>query len=112
MVTYSPLGAGFLAGKYTADLKTIPKGTRFDVIPGHVDVYFHPRSFRVVERLRRMAARIGVSMVQLAMRWVLNREGVDSVLIGARHTGHLDNAVRSLEMGFPSEWMAEMDSWD
>ena len=112
VVTYSPLGAGFLAGKYTADQAEIPKGTRFDVIPGHVDVYFHPRSFRVVEQLRQMAARTGRSMVQLAMGWVLHREGVDSVLIGARHTGHLDNALRSLEMEFPPEWMAEMNSWD
>ena len=112
VVTYSPLGAGFLAGKYTADQAEIPKGTRFDVIPGHVDVYFHPRSFRVVEQLRQMAARTGLSMVQLAMGWVLHREGVDSVLIGARHTGHLDNALRSLEMEFPTEWMAEMNSWD
>ena len=112
VVTYSPLGAGFLAGKYTADQAEIPKGTRFDVIPGHVDVYFHPRSFRVVEQLRQMAARTGLSMVQLAMGWVLHREGVDSVLIGARHTGHLDNALRSLEMEFPPEWMAEMNSWD
>lgn len=112
VVTYSPLGAGFLAGKYRADQAEIPKGTRFDVIPGHVDVYFHPRSFRVVEQLRQMAHRTGLSMVQLAMGWVLNREGVDSVLIGARHTGHLDNAMRSLEMVFPPEWMVEMNSWD
>jgi len=112
VVTYSPLGAGFLAGKYTHDQAEIPKGTRFDVIPGHVDVYFHPRSFRVVERLRQMADRTGHSMVQLAMGWVLKRDGVDSVLIGARHTGHLDNALRSLEMEFPNEWMVEMNSWD
>lgn len=112
VVTYSPLGAGFLAGKYRADQAEIPKGTRFDVIPGHVDIYFRPRSFRVVEQLRRMADRTGLPMVQLAMGWVLEREGVDSVLIGARHTGHLDNAMRSLEMDFSPEWMAEMNSWD
>ncbi len=112
VVTYSPLGAGFLAGKYAADQGKIPQGTRFDVIPGHVDVYFHQRSFRVVEQLRRMAARTGLSMVQLAMGWVLNREGVDSVLIGARHTGHLDNALRAMGMDFPPEWMAEMDAWN
>ena len=112
VVTYSPLGAGFLAGKYTTDQATIPKGTRFDVIPGHVDVYFHPSSFRIVEHLRRMASRTGLSMVQLAMGWVLNREGVDSVLIGARKTGHLDNAFQAMDMDFPSEWMAEMNAWN
>ena len=112
VVTYSPLGAGFLAGKYTADRGKIPKGTRFDVIPGHVNIYFHQNSFRVVEQLRRKADRTGLSMVQLAMGWVLNRQGVDSVLIGARNTSHLDNALRAMEMDFPPEWMAEMAAWN
>ena len=112
VVTYSPLGAGFLAGKYTADRGKIPKGTRFDVIPGHVNIYFHQSSFRVVEQLRRKADRTGLSMVQLAMGWVLNRQGVDSVLIGARNTSHLDNALRAMEMDFPPEWMAEMAAWN
>ncbi len=112
VVTYSPLGAGFLAGKYTTDHSRIPKGTRFDVIPGHVDIYFHERSFRVVERLRQKSARTALSMVQLAMGWVLHREGVDAVLVGARNLGHLENALRAMQMDYPGEWIAEMDSWN
>ncbi len=112
VVTYSPLGAGFLTGKYAADRSTIPKGTRFDVIPGHVDLYFHERSFRVVEHLRQKSAQTGLSMVQLALGWVLHREGVDAVLIGARSTGHLENGLRAMEMDFPGGWMAETDSWN
>ena len=111
VVPYSPLGAGFLTGKYTADRSNIPKGTRFDVIPGHVDIYFNERSFRVVERLRQMSIRTDLSMVQLAMGWVLNREGVAAVLIGSRNLSHLENALNAMEMEFPKEWMAGMDSW-
>ena len=106
VVTYSPLGAGFLAGKYTADRGTIPKGTRFDVIPGHVDIYFRQRSFRIVEQLQRKAARTGLSMVQLAMGWVLNRQGIGSVLIGARNTSHLDNALRAMD-----GWISPRNGW-
>ena len=40
VTSFSPLGAGFLAGKYTSDRATIPSGSRFDVIPGHIDIYF------------------------------------------------------------------------
>ena len=45
VLTYSPLGAGFLMGKYTPDRSAFPKGTRFDVVPGHADVYFSDRNF-------------------------------------------------------------------
>ena len=37
---YSPLGAGFLAGKYVNDKSKFPSRTRFDVSPGHADIYF------------------------------------------------------------------------
>ncbi|MEO8129494.1 MAG: aldo/keto reductase [Bryobacteraceae bacterium] len=111
-ITYSPLGAGFLTGKYPADRAAFPKGSRFDVIPGHADVYFSERNFRVVDQLHAMAARVGVSAVRLAMGWVFQNPAVTTVLVGARTTRHLDNAVEALQMNFPPEWLAEMNAWD
>ncbi len=110
-VTYSPLGAGFLSGKYTADRHAFPKGSRFHVIPAHADVYFSERNFRVVEQLRNKSEVTGLPMVRLAMAWVLRNPDVTSALVGARTTAHLDNALMALEMDFPQEWMAEMNAW-
>ena len=42
VITYSPLGAGFLSGKYLPGQELIPRGSRFDVKPGHKDIYFKP----------------------------------------------------------------------
>lgn len=111
VVTYSPLGAGFLTGKYSPDEGSIPKGTRFDVIPGHVDIYFRERSFRIVEKLRDKSKQTGISMVKLAMGWVLQRSGISSILIGARNEGHLQNALTALEMNYPREWVKEINDW-
>jgi aryl-alcohol dehydrogenase-like predicted oxidoreductase len=111
-VTYSPLGAGFLSGKYTADRNAFPKGSRFHVIPAHADVYFSERNFRVVEQLRKKSEATGVPMVRLAMAWVLRNPDVTSALVGARTTAHLDNALMAMEMDFPQEWMAEMNGWN
>jgi aryl-alcohol dehydrogenase-like predicted oxidoreductase len=111
VVTYSPLGAGFLTGKYTPDRKAIPKGTRFDVIEDHADIYFSERNFRVVERLRQKAEATGVPMVRLALAWVLRNPAVTSVLVGARTTAHLDNALQAVALEFPEPWAAEMDGW-
>ena len=91
VMSYSPLGAGFLTGKYRPEIE-VPEGTRFDVIPGHQDIYFTERGFRIVEELQRISAESGVSMVKLALGWTLRQIGVTSVLIGARRTEHVDQA--------------------
>ncbi|MDD9987004.1 MAG: aldo/keto reductase [Spirochaetaceae bacterium] len=111
-LAYSPLGAGFLAGKYTADRDTLPERTRFHVIPGHCDVYFSERNFRVVEKLRAKAAELGESMVYLAASWVVANRSVGSTLFGARTIAHLDNALRAYHEGVPAELHAEMSAWD
>jgi aryl-alcohol dehydrogenase-like predicted oxidoreductase len=109
VVSYSPLGAGFLSGKY--ERSSIPKGSRFDVIPGHADIYFTDQKFAIVERLRQKSDETGQSMVQLAMGWVLKKPGITSVLVGASRAGHLENAIEALEMDFPDAWVREMDGW-
>ena len=94
VMSYSPLGAGFLTGKYRRDGQ-VPEGTRFDVIPGHQDIYFTERGFRIVEELRRISVESGIPMVQLALGWTLRQSGVASVLIGARHPEHVDQAFEA-----------------
>jgi aryl-alcohol dehydrogenase-like predicted oxidoreductase len=92
-VAYSPLGAGFLTGKYGAHGELAPKGTRFDIIPGHRDVYFHPECFDALERLTAVAAQSGIPQHELALAWVLQRTDIDTVLIGATRPQHIETAV-------------------
>jgi len=96
VITYSPLGAGFLTGKYTRN-GPIPEGTRFAVKPGHQRIYFSERGFRIVEDLRRRSAETGQSMIQLALGWAFSRPGITSTLIGARNTGHIEQALQAFD---------------
>ncbi len=111
VTSYSPLAAGFLTGKYTPDRNDFPRGSRFDVIPGHADIYFNDRNFRNVERLRALSDSRGLPMVRLAMVWAMGHPDVTSVIVGARHTGHLDNAFEALALRTDSELRDEMSSW-
>jgi aryl-alcohol dehydrogenase-like predicted oxidoreductase len=111
VVAYSPLAAGFLSGKYQPDRASIPKGSRFDVIPGHADIYFNEQNFEIVEKLRRKSKETNVSMVRLAMGWLLSKRSITSVLVGATGVAHLENAVAAMEMPFPQEWIDEMNAW-
>jgi aryl-alcohol dehydrogenase-like predicted oxidoreductase len=108
VVGYSPLGAGFLTGKYEGG---IPAGSRFDVIPGHVGVFFSDRNFEIVRKLRALAERVGVPMVKLAMAWALRNPDLTAVLIGARSVEHVASALEALDMAADPEWFREMDGW-
>ncbi len=102
VISYSPLGAGFLTGKYTKTW-TAPKGTRFDVMPDHWDIYENDTSMRRMEGLRAVAAETGISMVQLALAWAIGQPGITSVLIGCRSISHVDQAFQAEEMGLTQE---------
>ena len=97
VTSYSPLGAGFLTGKYTPDRGALPEGSRFAIKPAHADIYFNDANFEIVERLRAASAKSGHSTAALAMGWVLHCDAIDSVLVGARHTGHIDNAIAAMK---------------
>jgi len=107
-IGYSPLGAGFLSGKY---LDSIPKGSRFDVIPAHVDLFFGERNFALVRKLHDLAERTGIPMVKLAMAWALRNPDLTAILIGARTVQHIDNALEALHLEFPEEYFQEMNEW-
>jgi aryl-alcohol dehydrogenase-like predicted oxidoreductase len=103
-LAYSPLAAGFLTGKYSGDKLQVPAGSRFHVIPGHADLYFNDRSFRVLADLQALEQEIGIPAVQLAVAWVLAHSAVTSVLCGARVIAHLENALAAAKLRFPLDW--------
>ena len=108
-ITYSPLGAGFLTGKYRRS-EPVPTDTRFDVIPGHQDIYFKDEFFDIVEGLHAKAEETGRSMIDLALAWTIGQPGVTSVLIGARGTDQVDQAFAAEAAGLPDELRAALSS--
>lgn len=90
VVTFSPLGAGFLTGKHRGGV--VP-GSRFAIVPGHQAIYFKPEAQRRLERLHAVAAQTRHPPEHLALAWALRTPGVGTVLVGGRTPGHLDQAL-------------------
>ena len=107
VISYSPLGAGFLTGKYHRNAE-VPTGTRFDVIPGHQDIYFKDKYFDIVEGLRAKASELDRSMVELALAWTIGQPGITSVLIGARDIEQVDQAFAAEAAGLSDELRTEL----
>ena len=100
--------AGFLTGKYRRGGE-VPKGTRFDVIPGHQRIYFTDHGFATLEGLEAVSRESGRSMIQLSLTWALGRPGITSVLVGARSTDQVDQAFVAERDGLDSELRRRLD---
>ncbi len=94
IVTYSPLGAGFLTGKHQNGVQA---GSRFEIIPGHQQVYFHEAAYQRLARLEAIAKRTGHSQAHLALAWALHQPGIACTLIGGRTPAHIDQAFAALD---------------
>lgn len=80
-VVYNPLAGGLLTGKHVAGESHAP-GTRFTK-KTYQDRYWRPEMFAAVERLRTIADESGLTLVELALRWVRDRPLTGCVLLGA-----------------------------
>jgi aryl-alcohol dehydrogenase-like predicted oxidoreductase len=106
LMAYSPLGAGFLTGKHE---QGVQPGSRFAIIPGHQNVYFNDLAWSRLARLRRVATRSGVPMVQLALAWAFHQPQIPLVLVGGRTPAHLDQALQARRADLGA-WLAELDA--
>lgn len=112
VTTYSPLAAGFLTGKYKRDRHLIPGGSRFDIAPSHIDLYFNERNFKIMDALKRKSEELNTSVTRLAYAWSMSNPDITSVIVGARNTDHIDSALIAYHNGIDSRLRNEMSSWE
>ena len=96
-IVWSPLGQGVLTGKYQPG-QDPPEGSRATSpeMGGDIQHFFEGDTLEAVQRLKPIAADLGVSMAQLALAWVLREPNVSSAIIGASKPEQVeDNAGAS-----------------
>ena len=93
LLPWSPLGGGWLTGKYSKDER--PTGdTRLGDDPGRgVEAYdrrsTRQRTWDVIDTVSEIAEQRGATMAQVALAWLVDRPAVTSVILGARTTEQL-----------------------
>jgi aryl-alcohol dehydrogenase-like predicted oxidoreductase len=108
-IVWSPLAQGVLTGKYSGG--TRPGGTRAtDADRGRfMQDFLAPESLARVDRLRPLAAELGLSLAQLALAWCLRRPSVASVIVGATRVAQIEENVRAAGVRLPPEAVAHVD---
>lgn len=104
---WSPLAGGFLSGKYTREDPTGGGGrlARFSIPP--VD---RERGYDVVDRLRAVADGHGASVAQVALAWLLTRDGVTSVIVGASRLQQLERNLPAVDLRLAEDELAALDA--
>ena len=102
VVCWGPQAQGFLSGKYHRDGKR-PEGSRLASWEWVFERHDTDRQWDVVDAVRSAAEASGGTPSQVALRWVLSRPGVTSVIVGARTAEQLDQNVGAVDLGISSE---------
>ena len=112
LLPWSPLGGGWLSGKYRRDQR--PTGaTRLGENPDRgVEAYdrrsSQQRTWDVVEAVQRVADGRGASMAQVALAWVTARPGVTSTILGARTVDQLADNLGAADLILSAEEAATL----
>jgi L-glyceraldehyde 3-phosphate reductase len=93
-IAFSPLAQGLLTNRY---LQGIPQGSRAsrpesELRPEEIT----PQAVAKVKSLNQIAQHRDQSMAQMALAWILRRQTVTSVLVGASSTRQLEDNVAAL----------------
>lgn len=94
-ICFSPLAQGLLTPRY---FNGIPADSRAARETGFLQLsQVTPERVEVAKQLNVIAERIGMTLPQLALAWLLRHEGVTSVIIGASSVRQLDNNLDTLD---------------
>jgi aryl-alcohol dehydrogenase (NADP+) len=98
LLPWSPLGGGWLSGKYQRDQR--PTGdTRLGDDPNRgMEAYDRrstDRTWNVIDAVQKVADDRSISMAEVALAWVTDRPAVTSTILGARTLGQLETNLRA-----------------
>ena len=107
LMVWSPLAGGLLSGKYNLSADGHEgEGRRasFDFPP--VDL---ARAAPIVEAMRAMADRRGVTVAQIALAWLLYQPVVSTVIVGAKRADQLADNIAACEVELEAGELEELD---
>lgn len=108
VTAWSPLGQGFLSGKYHAEDRDAAGSGRLSVT-GTSSLNLTDRDWQLLTPLAEVAEKLGVSMAQVAINWVATQPGIAAPIVGASSAAQLTATMASLDFEIPVELRAAID---
>jgi aryl-alcohol dehydrogenase-like predicted oxidoreductase len=114
IVPWSPLGGGFLTGKYQRD-KTPEDASegRIAVMPDKAEEAWHrrdtERNWKILEVMNELTERYDATHPQIALAWLLSQPAVASVIIGVRTMEQLEDNLGASDLTLSVEDLGRLN---
>jgi 1-deoxyxylulose-5-phosphate synthase len=110
-IVWSPLAQGVLTGKYLPD-QPPPRDSR--AASSEMNTFWGEDltsdvTLTAVQNLKPVAARLGITMAQMALAWVLREPNVSSAIVGASRPQQVDDNVKASGVIIPEDELKEID---
>ena len=110
MISWAPLAGGWLSGRYRKGQEA-PPSTRSGRLPWRYDMSLpeNQRKLEAAEALALLAEEAGLSLVHLAIAFVLRHPAISSAIIGPRTREHLDSQLGAVEVELSEDVLDRID---
>ena len=109
VLSWSPLAGGWLSGAFGTDKDNTSR--RSAMLPGHYDMTLpgNQQKLNAVTALNEVADSAGLSLIALALGFVLEHPAITSPIIGPRTMEHLESQLPALDVRLSSDVLDRID---
>lgn len=112
VISYSPLAGGWLSGRYRTGTDVQgPVSPARQRLANRFDMSLpeNQRKLEAAEQLAKLAGQAGISLIELAIAFVLRHPAVTSAIIGPRTMEHLESQLPGADVTLPGDVLDRID---
>jgi len=108
-IPWSPLAGGWLSGRWSAD--SPPESRRAELVPSRYDMSIpgNRRKLEAVDALAKVADSAGITLIELALAFVVEHPAVTAAIIGPRTLDHLESQLPAADVKLSQEVLDQID---
>jgi aryl-alcohol dehydrogenase-like predicted oxidoreductase len=110
ILTYSPLAGGWLSGRWRKDAAPVPASAARPTARFDMSLPENRQKLDVVDALAQVAEDAGVTLIELAIAFVINHPGVTSAIIGPRTTEQLESQITAADVHLSADILDRIDT--
>jgi aryl-alcohol dehydrogenase-like predicted oxidoreductase len=110
VIPWSPLAGGWLTGRYRKD-QEVPTSRRAALVPHRYDMSLpgNQAKLEAAEALAQLAEQTGISLIHLALAFVIRHPAITAAIIGPRTMEQLESQLGADEVQLPDEVLDRID---
>jgi aryl-alcohol dehydrogenase-like predicted oxidoreductase len=111
VIPWSPLAGGWLSGKFRRDADNEPSSRRAQMLPQRYDLSLpeNQRKLDAAEALAKLAEENGMTLIEMALAFVIRHPAVTAAIIGPRTMEHLESQLPAADVTLSDDLLDKID---